>query len=799
MKGARWTLASLIRGGSWACRGDLLELIRSEWIQNWVSKVGPNSDDGALSLDCRSFAKIRPLGYSIDRFSQSTASKAETAVSFQDLMKSLLSFALLFSVACAHAETEVPPDLPIPVASFGAAGLPDGSLYFYGGHSGKRHNYNRDEVHGDFFRWKPGMSSWEALAKGEPSQGASLVVSGRGLIRIGGMAARNEKGGDEDLWSSETASVYDVESNQWTPLPNLPERRSSHDSIVVGDTLYVMGGWRMEGDAGTVWHDTYLTLDLSQPDAAWETHPQPFKRRALAVQTVGSLVYAIGGMTDDNETTRAVSVLDTTTGEWTDGPVLPADKIGGFGFAAVVQGGRLFASGVSGDLLELRGDAWVGVTKLKHPRYFHRLLSVEPGKIIAIGGASGKGEKAPSEVIEIPQSDPDQTAASDWPRYQGPRGDGTTPEVGWKTDWPADGPPVLWKTELGMGMAGFAIAGNRAFTAGNDGEDHDTIWCLDLETGQPVWQHRYPVPTQAHEMSIVPFGPASTPTVVGGHVFVTSREGQLLCLDTATGAVVWQTHFVNDLGGKRPVYGYSSSPTVDEGRIYLDIGGAAGSNVCLESKSGKVVWQTGEGEAGYATPWLTELDGKKVLVLFKGEAFELRAAADGELLARQAMETRDFCNCATPVRRGDVFFMSHTGSEGSRALAWGKNRLEELWVERDLGLLFQSGVPFQGKLLAFNDSKRGENDLRLVDLETGKSVWETAEVDKGTSVVTDDGHAMFLTNKGELVLATLSLGGLEVLQRVQVLGGKSYVQPALGQGRVLCRNNAGSAVCLDLR
>jgi N-acetylneuraminic acid mutarotase len=245
-------------------------------------------------------------------------------------MKTLSLISLLVMLSTAHS-AEAPPELPLPVASFGAAGTPDGSLYFYGGHSGKRHKYNRDEVHGDLFRWRPGASAWEALEKSEPAQGASLVVAKEGVIRIGGMAARNDKGQAQDLWSSDTAALYRVSGGKWHPLPKLPQRRSSHDSIVCGETIYAIGGWRMEGDSDTVWHDTYLTLDLSKADAAWESHPQPFKRRALAVQSVGTKVYAIGGMTDDDDTTTAVSVLDTTTGTWSEGPKLPADKIGGFG------------------------------------------------------------------------------------------------------------------------------------------------------------------------------------------------------------------------------------------------------------------------------------------------------------------------------------------------------------------------------------------------------------------------------------------------------------------------------------
>jgi N-acetylneuraminic acid mutarotase len=710
---------------------------------------------------------------------------------------------LILSLATA-ALAEAPPDLPLPVASFGATATEAGSVYIYGGHSGTRHKYNRGEVHGDFYHWQAGFNKWEALAKDEPAQGASLIATKKGIIRVGGMATKNAKGEKQDLWSSETTARYDVANKKWQPSPKLPERRSSHDSIVIGDTLYVIGGWAMMGGSDLKWHNTYLTLDLAKTDATWQTHTQPFERRALAVHAIGTKLYAIGGMDSDNDIITLVSILDTQTGKWSEGPKLPSDKLGGFGFAAVAHENRLFASGALGELLELVGDDWKPITKLQHPSFFHRLVSGGNGKLIALGGESKEGKKTPPEVIDLPASAPAKEAKnsateSDWPRYQGPRGDCTTPEVGWSTKWPADGPTVLWKSELGKGLGSFAIMGKRAYTAGNDGADKDTLWCLELETGKPIWKHTYAVLTKCHEMSIVPYGPASTPTVIGDKAWFISRDGDVLCLNAETGTVIWQKHLIDDLGGKRPVYGFSGSPFVANDKLYLDVGGKGKSNACLNAMTGEVVWQTGDGEAGYATPFITQRDGKDILVLFKGEALELRSADDGKLLARHATETRDFCNCATPMLSGDTLFISHTGNMGARALSLADLALKELWSEREIGLLFHSGLPVQDKLLVFNDQVRGANDLRLLDLATGKTLWKNTEVEKGTGLITADGHALLLTSKGELVLGKVSDTGLDILQRAQVLSGKCWVQPVLSHRRLLCKNNEGSVLCLDLK
>ncbi len=741
--------------------------------------------------------------------------------------KPLLLPLLLLATALRAGADQPPPDLPAPVSSFGAAATPDGRVYIYGGHAGTRHKYNREEVNGDLYSWQQGQSEWKKLGSNEPAQGASLVALDDRVLRIGGMAAQNTKDEKQDLWSSETSSSFDLASNAWTELPKFEQRRSSHDSVVIGDTLYVVGGWSLGG--GKIaslephWHNTYLTLDLSKPDAKWESHEQPFERRALAVQVIGKKLYAIGGMNSSEETVTNVDILDTETGKWTTGPALPTDRIGGFGFAAVAHEGRLFSSGAAGDLLELRGDAWVPVAKLAHPRFFHRLVPGGAGKLIALGGTSRKGEKPVPEIIVLPAADaePKSTAAveksdslpgspaphwpdkvpaaeSDWPGYQGPRGNSTTPEAGFLTDWPADGPPVAWRNQIGLGLTSFAVVGDRVITAGNDGKDTDTVFCFRLQNGEILWRHTLAVPTKCHEMPIVPYGPAATPAISGDNVYYLSREGHLHCLSLDSGSLLWEKHLIHDLGGKRPVYGYASSPAVIAGRLYLDVGGAGASTACLDAATGETVWQTGDGEAGYSTPFIVQHAGKDALVLFKGEALELRQPASGELIAAHATTTRDFCNCATPIVSGNRIFISHTGNMGARVLDWENKELKERWSDRDIGLLFHSGLPWGSHVLAFNDAVRGGNDFRLIDLANGKTVWQNKDIAKGTGLLTDDGHAILLTNLGEVVLAKITAEGPDILARVQALPAKAWCQPVLSHRHLLCKNNNGDLVCYNL-
>jgi N-acetylneuraminic acid mutarotase len=272
------------------------------------------------------------------------------------------------------ADTDFPP-LPRAVSSFGAVAS-DGYAYVYGGHSGKTHTYSNETTVGTLHRLKlDGGTKWEELPGGPRVQGLALVAHKGKVIRIGGMQPRNKPGEPGDTISLASVSRYDPKANKWEDLPPLPAPRSSHDAVVVGDTLVVAGGWQMNG-AGKdpEWFDTMLLLDLAKPGAKWESVPQPFKRRALAMADFGGKVYVIAGLTDDGGTSHEVDVFDPATRKWTTGPQIPGDRMNGFSPAAVVLDGHLYVS-------------------------VHRVVPAGGGKLLALGGASKAGNVAESEVV----------------------------------------------------------------------------------------------------------------------------------------------------------------------------------------------------------------------------------------------------------------------------------------------------------------------------------------------------------------------------------------------------------------
>ena len=283
------------------------------------------------------------------------------------------------------------PQMPVGITSFGGAVLGD-HVYVFGGHCGNAHEYYDSGQNGQLYRLnvsEPGK--WEPVCETVGLQGLAMVAHGDNLYRVGGFKARNSKGEKHDLHSVNEFAKFDFDSKSWKQLEPMPVPRSSLDAVVVGDKLFVVGGWTMKGTEGTEWCKDALMIDLSKEDAKWETIEIPFQRRALSVGFQGDKLYAVGGMRMKGGPTAEVKVYDITSKTWSDGPKLPGSgRMEGFGSSCFNVGGKLVVSTYGGEVLQLddAGKAWEKIHQLETGRFFHRLLPLKEDKFMLIGGAN---------------------------------------------------------------------------------------------------------------------------------------------------------------------------------------------------------------------------------------------------------------------------------------------------------------------------------------------------------------------------------------------------------------------------
>ena len=299
--------------------------------------------------------------------------------------------------------------LPESLTSFGAAVLDD-YLYVFSGHSGDAHGFGTDLLVNHFRRIKfdDPTAGWEELAMHAPAQSVALVSDGRFLYRVGGLSFLNSSEGEKTNFNSTSHfSRYDITSNEWTDLAPLPEPRSSLDAAVVGRSIYVAGGWNLQGESSrkAPWHEDVLRFDLDQPESGWKSIKGPgYLTRALSAAAHDGRLYLLGGM-QKRGITRKVSIFDPQTDSWSEGPELKQDSpAAGFATSSFAVGKKLYYTGNSGVVYCLSDDgtAWNIAQRLFYPRMFLRLLPAGENRLIALGGTSrATGRTAVVESLPV--------------------------------------------------------------------------------------------------------------------------------------------------------------------------------------------------------------------------------------------------------------------------------------------------------------------------------------------------------------------------------------------------------------
>ena len=382
-------------------------------------------------------------------------------------------------------------------------------------------------------------------------------------------------------------------------------------------------------------------------------------------------------------------------------------------------------------------------------------------------------------------------SADDWPHWRGPNRNGISAETGWLDTWPASGPPIAWKAEVGVGFSSFAVANGRVVTIGY-ANDQDSVVCLDAEKGTVLWRHSYDADLGN---KFFEGGPTSTPTVDSGRVYTIGREGDVFCFDAATGKVIWTVNLQKDGGYPVPAWGFGGSPLVFENLLVLNVGDAG---VALDKATGKVVWKSAATEPGYSTPLPMKRGDETHLLLGSARSYVAVNARSGREAWRVKWVTQYNVNAADPVVDGDRVFISTGYQKGCALLQLGKSEPEIVVQSRVLRTQMNPAVLEGGHLYAVDGDTTEKTSLKCVEFASGAEKWSRPLAGSG-SVAVADNRLIVLSGAGELMIAPVSSESFTPTARANVLTGKCWTVPVLANGRIYCRNAEGTVVCVDVR
>jgi outer membrane protein assembly factor BamB len=273
-------------------------------------------------------------------------------------------------------------------------------------------------------------------------------------------------------------------------------------------------------------------------------------------------------------------------------------------------------------------------------------------------------------------------------------------------------------------------------------------------------------------------------------VYVTGARGRLAAVDLQTGAPVWEIDLRKEFDAQVPRWGVSSSPLVESDRLIVEVGGRANhAFVAFDKRDGQVVWNSGTGKPGYASPIAVTLSGRRQIVFFPAQGLVGVAAEDGQPLWSVPWKTSYDVNAATPifVPRNSLFISTgyDTGAGLVEVTAEGEGlQADFVWKNRSMKNHFNSSVLVGDLIYGFDNAV-----FKCIEVRSGDEIWRArGGYGKGASLLYADDLLIVLGGEGLLGLVEATPEGYREISTAQVAKGRTWTMPSLANGVLYIRD-----------
>jgi outer membrane protein assembly factor BamB len=393
--------------------------------------------------------------------------------------------------------------------------------------------------------------------------------------------------------------------------------------------------------------------------------------------------------------------------------------------------------------------------------------------------------------------------AFDWPQWQGPDRNAISRETGLLKKWPKEGPRLVWKAEkLGGGYSAPSISAGRIFGMSFREQD-EVVWALDEATGKELWSTRIAEAKRAPGPN-GPEGSRGTPTIDGDVLFTLGENGDLVCLETASGKERWHKNLISDFGGTIPRWGYSESPLVDGDKVIVTPGAKDATLVALDKKTGETIWKDKFPEGGsahYSSVIVADVDGEREYVQFLQKAVVGVSAKDGKPLWHFDQPANGISNISTPIYSDhSVFAASAYGKGGALAKIGNGSQAEVIYATKNMKNHHGGMVVVGGYLYGANGGNGETPALVCLDFKTGKVMWEERKAGKG-SLAYADGCLYYRDENGSMLLVEANPKEYVELSRFnqpERTKAKAWSHPVIANGKLYLRDQ-NVLFCYDIK
>jgi len=360
--------------------------------------------------------------------------------------------------------------------------------------------------------------------------------------------------------------------------------------------------------------------------------------------------------------------------------------------------------------------------------------------------------------------------------------------------WPENGPVMNWfKEDLPSGYSSIAVTDKQLFTTGIDG-DNDVVICYDLD-GNFLWKSPY-----GRKWDNSFDESRSTPTIEDNRLYVSSGLGDVSCLNTLDGTIIWQVKASEIFGGNYGRWGIAESILIVDGVVIYTPGGDKTTMVALDKLTGETIWQTKslENEPSYTSPLLIERNGEKIIATLTQNYFIGVLANSGEILwnfdfgayAGGMMKANNQTN--TPLYHDGEFFLTSGYDHQSVLVKLGDdNRSISLkWVDSELDVHHGGVVLIDGYIYGSNWLNNRNGNWTCLRWEDGKMMYSENWENKGAIIHADDHLYCYDEKNGNLALVPVNPEKFEVSSSFTIPYGKGthWSHPVIKNGQLYIRH-----------
>jgi outer membrane protein assembly factor BamB len=351
-------------------------------------------------------------------------------------------------------------------------------------------------------------------------------------------------------------------------------------------------------------------------------------------------------------------------------------------------------------------------------------------------------------------------AGENWPQYRGPHEDGHSDATGLPVTW-SEKENIVWKTAIhDKGWSSPVVWGDQVWmtTAKADGTQMFAV-CVDRKTGEvlhdlKVFDVEKPVPLKNGTNTYA----SPTPTIEEGRVYVHFGSYGTACLDTKTGAKLWERRDLRCDHWRGP----ASSPILFGGLLILTFDGYDAQYVAaLDKKTGQTVWKSDrERDFDYGTD---DGDRRKAF----GTPSIITVKGKPELISPAAIATTAF----DPLTGEVLWVVYHGGMNVTQPPLFG------------LGKVFLCTGDGGLKMLAVRPDGAGDLTKTNIDWKYSKNV-----PSRSSPILVDD--LLYFANEGGMLSCIDAKNGDPVWQ--ERLGGSFWASPVYADGRLYLFNDEGT-------